>query len=85
MNKPTILISNDDGIDSRGIISLVTELKKVSNVFVVAPSRQQSAVGHAITMSSPIRMQKYERDGIFLVTQLMAHQQIALNLQFDLC
>ncbi len=65
MNKPTILISNDDGIDSRGIISLVTELKKVSNVFVVAPSRQQSAVGHAITMSSPIRMQKYERDGIF--------------------
>ena len=65
MNKPTILVSNDDGIDSIGIQKLAEELKKIANVFVVAPSRQQSAVGHAITMASPIRMKKFYKDGNF--------------------
>lgn len=65
MNKPTILVTNDDGIDSIGIYLLAEELKQIANVFVVAPSRQQSAVGHAITMSSPIRMQKYNKNEKF--------------------
>ncbi len=56
--KPTILISNDDGIESPGIIKLAAEVRKFANVIVSAPHTQQSAVGHSITMSNPIRVSK---------------------------
>lgn len=56
--KPTILISNDDGIGADGIKALAKEIKKFANVIVAAPHTQQSAVGHSITMSSPIRVRK---------------------------
>ena len=57
-NKPTILISNDDGIGADGIKALAKEIKKFANVIVAAPHTQQSAVGHSITMSSPIRVKE---------------------------
>ena len=50
-----ILVSNDDGISAPGIHALVHELRKIARVTVVAPDKQQSAVGHAITMNYPIR------------------------------
>ena len=56
--KPTILISNDDGIEADGLKTLTKEIRKFAEVFVVAPNTQQSAVGHAITMSDPIRVTK---------------------------
>ena len=56
--KPTILISNDDGIEAEGIFALAAEIRKFANVIVVAPYTQQSAVGHSITMSNPIRVRK---------------------------
>lgn len=57
--KLEILVSNDDGIDAPGIHALAAAMRSVGNVTVVAPHRQQSAVGHAITMNMPIRVQKY--------------------------
>lgn len=57
-NKPTILISNDDGVGADGIKALAKEIKKFANVIVAAPHTQQSAVGHSITMSSPIRVRE---------------------------
>jgi 5'-nucleotidase len=54
--RPHILVSNDDGIDAPGIFALVQELKKSAHVSVVAPDKQQSAVGHAITMHYPLRV-----------------------------
>lgn len=60
-----ILVTNDDGIDSPGIYALVQALKAVGRVSVVAPDRQQSAVGHALTVSSPLRATKVRRDGEF--------------------
>ncbi len=51
-----ILLTNDDGIYSEGILVLYDALKKVGRVTVVAPDTEQSAVGHAITMSDPIRV-----------------------------
>lgn len=63
--KPNILVSNDDGIDALGIVKLVEELKKIANVYVSAPLRQQSAVGHAITMYYPLRAKKFFKDGKF--------------------
>ncbi len=64
--KPlNILVSNDDGIDAPGIFALVRELKKLGNVTVVAPDRQQSAVGHAITMNQPLRVKEFRKNGVF--------------------
>jgi 5'-nucleotidase len=60
-----VLISNDDGIAAPGIHALVKEIRKIAKVTVVAPDRQQSAVGHAITMNYPLRAIPYERDGEF--------------------
>jgi 5'-nucleotidase len=60
-----ILVSNDDGIDSAGIYSLVKSLKEISEVTVVAPHTEQSAVGHAITMQTPLRVFEYHKDGEF--------------------
>lgn len=58
-----ILVSNDDGIDSPGIYALVKELQKIGDVTVVAPDRQQSAVGHSLTISSPLRATPFKRNG----------------------
>ena len=58
-----ILVSNDDGISSVGINKLVEELKRIGEVIVVAPSTEQSAVGHSITMKFPLRVKEYFVNG----------------------
>lgn len=60
-----VLVSNDDGIDAPGIFALVQELKRFADVTVVAPDRQQSAVGHAITMNYPLRAVPYRKGDDF--------------------
>jgi 5'-nucleotidase len=59
IKKPVILISNDDGIDADGIKALAKEIKRFAEIYVIAPNTQMSAVGHSITMSSPIRYTKH--------------------------
>lgn len=59
-NKPLILVSNDDGITSPGIFTLVDEMRKLGQVLVVAPDKPQSAMGHAITINQPIRLTKVD-------------------------
>ena len=51
-----ILITNDDGIHAPGIIAIKQALEKVADVLVVAPDTERSAVGHAITLSDPLRV-----------------------------
>ncbi|MDD5087879.1 MAG: 5'/3'-nucleotidase SurE [bacterium] len=51
-----ILVSNDDGVQAPGLHALVHALKVLGDIWVVAPDREQSAVGHAITMYEPIRL-----------------------------
>jgi 5'-nucleotidase len=58
-----ILICNDDGIDAPGIYALAQEIRKFARVSVVAPDRQQSAVGHAITMQYPLRAMPFHKNG----------------------
>jgi 5'-nucleotidase len=50
-----ILVTNDDGIHSPGIKALAEALRKVGDVAVVAPDRERSAVGHALTLHHPLR------------------------------
>lgn len=61
----SILVSNDDGIDAPGLLALVKELRKIGTVTVVAPDKQQSAVGHAITMNYPLRVKNFQKNGKF--------------------
>jgi 5'-nucleotidase len=53
-----ILVTNDDGVFSAGLEALTTALGAVAEVIVVAPDREQSATGHALTLSRPLRMQR---------------------------
>lgn len=53
-----ILLTNDDGIKSQGIFALYRELCKLATITVVAPDRQRSSTGHAITLSRLIRVRK---------------------------
>jgi len=53
-----ILVTNDDGIFSRGLWILVRELTKVAQIVVVAPDREQSGIGTAVTLHRPLRARK---------------------------
>lgn len=50
-----ILVTNDDGVYARGLWTLVAALKEVGEVVVVAPDREQSAVGSSVTLHQPLR------------------------------
>ncbi|UII24628.1 5'/3'-nucleotidase SurE [Fulvivirga maritima] len=58
MNKPLILVSNDDGITSKGIRTLVEVMKELGEVIVVAPDGPQSGMGHAITIGNTLRLEE---------------------------
>lgn len=51
-----ILLTNDDGILAPGILAAKAALDEIADVFVVAPERQRSAAGHAITLHKPLRL-----------------------------
>lgn len=60
-----ILITNDDGIHARGLLALKNALKEIAEVLVVAPDTEKSAVGHAITLSDPLRVHTVEKNDSF--------------------
>ena len=53
-----ILVTNDDGIHSEGLLVLARALEDLAEVWVVAPDREQSAVSHALTMGRPLHARK---------------------------
>src|SRR5437667_12903662 len=53
-----ILISNDDGIYSPGILALAKVASRFGEVRIVAPDVEQSSMGHAITASRPLRYKR---------------------------
>jgi len=65
-NRLKVLVSNDDGIHAEGILTLVEWLAKKYDVFIFAPEREQSAMGHALTLHTPIRVKEvdYEIPGV---------------------
>jgi len=50
----TILVTNDDGIHSSGIIALAKAVRGLGEVWIVAPDRERSAIGHALTLHRPL-------------------------------
>ncbi len=61
-----ILVTNDDGIHSTGIQVLANHLSDLAKVVVVAPDRERSAVGHSLTLHSPLRAEEV-RPGVFAI------------------
>ena len=53
-----ILVTNDDGIFADGLWTLVEELKSIADIIVVAPDREMSAIGTAVSLHQPVRAKK---------------------------
>lgn len=66
MSKPLILVSNDDGITSKGIRKLIELMATLGEVVVVAPDKPQSGMGHAITVGDTLRLVKSDLFGDIL-------------------
>lgn len=56
MTIPRILVTNDDGIQAPQLAELASALEGVGDVWVYAPDRQQSAVGHGVSLHRPLRV-----------------------------
>ena len=65
MTEKMILVTNDDGIYTDGIYWLWEAVKDFGNVLVEAPDTEKSAVGHAITITNPLRTKHVNRRGGF--------------------
>jgi 5'-nucleotidase len=52
------LLTNDDGIEAKGLKALIKEISKIAQVWVVAPDREQSATSHSLTLTRPLRLNK---------------------------
>ena len=52
--RPLILVSNDDGVDARGIHALAEGMRLLGDVFVMAPDGPRSGMSSAITTTQPI-------------------------------
>jgi len=94
MNKPTILVTNDDGITAPGIRALVEAVKDFGKVVVVAPDKPQSAQGHALTLTEPLRLRKvnifgdieaYECSGTPVDCVKLAKDVVLENRAADIC
>lgn len=60
------LLTNDDGIYAKGLSALYRELSEEADCLIVAPEIEQSAVGHAITISRPLMVRNATKNGSFL-------------------
>ena len=60
-----ILLTNDDGIHAQGLMALYEELRGDFDLDIVAPKSEMSAVGHAITLASPLRVRPITKNGAF--------------------
>ena len=95
MKRPLILVTNDDGITAPGIRTLVEIAKTLGDVVVVAPDSPQSGMGHAITISGPIRLhpnnqvfedvEAYECSGTPVDCVKLAKHVVLKDRQPDLC
>ena len=62
MKKKTILITNDDGFESKGLHALQEALSEIANIVTVAPTIEKSACGHSLTLTRPLRFIELKKD-----------------------
>jgi len=57
------LVTNDDGVTSPGLHALMAAMRELGAVSMVAPETEHSAIGHAITTATPLRVNEFALDG----------------------
>jgi len=57
---PRILVTNDDGVRSHGLLALADALRPLGEVTIVAPLIEASAIGHALTLRRPLRLEQFD-------------------------
>ncbi len=62
-----ILVTNDDGVYSYGLKALAREMRKIGNVFIVAPVSEKSATSHSLTLHRPLRVRRIGRNQTYAV------------------
>lgn len=94
MEKPLILVTNDDGMFAPGIKALVDVAREFAEVVVVAPNSPQSGQGHAISLTTPLRLHKvdvfddveaYECSGTPVDCVKLAKHVVLKDRHVDLC
>ncbi len=60
MEKIRILLTNDDGIHSKGLAKLEESLREIGDVFVIAPASEMSGASHSLTLSRPLRIRQID-------------------------
>src|SRR5262249_46567689 len=60
---PSILVTNDDGVQSPGIHALAFALRPLGDVTIVAPVTESSAIGHALTLARPLPLDRLAPEG----------------------
>ena len=94
MEKPLILVTNDDGMFAPGIKALVEVAREFAEVVVVAPNSPQSGQGHAISLTTPLRLHQvdvfedieaYECSGTPVDCVKLAKHVVLKGRNVDLC
>src|SRR5467141_2403482 len=86
-----ILLTNDDGIHSDGLVKLEKALREVGDVFIVAPAAEMSGASHSLTLSRPLRIRQIDNrhwtvDGTPTVCVTLAlHQILKADQLPDVC
>jgi 5'-nucleotidase len=62
LKRPLILVTNDDGVEAKGLKALVDIVRPIGDVVVVAPAEPQSGMSHAITVKVPLRIAKLQEE-----------------------
>ena len=85
MNERLILVTNDDGYDSRGIAAAIEVARRFGRVVVVAPETTQSGMSQAITMNTPLFLRRVRsEEGLDLVLSGINHgSNSAVNVLYS--
>jgi 5'-nucleotidase len=82
--RKRILITNDDGYESKGLIALANALKPLGDVTIVAPTTEKSACGHSLTVTKPLKFIRVDDDFFKLDDGTPSDcVYLALNALFD--
>src|SRR5882724_5107478 len=74
-----ILVTNDDGIHSAGIIALAQALETLGEVVVVAPAHEMSAASHSLTLTRPLRIERIDQHHFSVVGTPSKNETLAMN------
>lgn len=85
MERPLILITNDDGVNAKGIRVLAHLAEKFGDVVVVAPAANSSGKGHSMTMGTPLRLHELQKEEHLTVYSCEGTPVDCVKLAVDYC